>query len=236
MILSALPLAAGTVDVTTYASALLDTGNQLSFTVPSWNFSINAANYGLPVYPTNIEFTFVSAVQDSPGQFEAALTSGDGSVSISFAPLSFVPGTFQGSGYSGAVSVLQGSLQLSETLSQQLFGSSAAVLVLNNDGPAVTVGLSPYTVQQDMNVSLGGGVLSVGARLSGVSLVDAPPGGLGLMGAQLGGVSPLDPSDPPDPPDPSDPSEPSDAPEPQSGLLLAGGGAMLWVLSRLRRS
>jgi hypothetical protein len=230
MILSALPLAAGTIDVSTYASALLDTGDQLSFTVPSWNFSIYAANYGLPVYPTAVEFTFVSPVQDSPGQFEADLESGDGSVSVSFAPLSFVPGTFQGSGYSGAVSVLQGSLQLSETLSQQLFGSSAAVLVLNNAGPAVTVGLSPYTVQQDMNVSLGGGGLSVGARLSGVSLVDAPPGGLGLMGAQLGGVSPLDSSDPPDP------SDPPDAPEPRSGLLLAGGGAMLWVLSRLRRS
>jgi hypothetical protein len=230
MILSALPLAAGTIDVSTYASALLDTGDQLSFTVPSWNFGIYATDFGLPLYPTAVEFTFVSAVQDSPGQFEAALTSGDGSVSISFAPLSFVPGTFQGSDYSGAVSVLQGSLQLSETLSQQVFGSSAAVLMLLNDGPAVTVGLSPYTIQQDMNVSLGGGGLSVGARLSGVSLVDPPPGGLAPTDAPLGGISLLDPSDPPDPPDPFD------APEPQSGLLLAGGGAMLWVLSRLRRS
>jgi hypothetical protein len=203
LILSALPLAAGTVDVSTYTSTLLDTGNQLLFTVPSWNFSINAAKYGVPVYPTAVEFTFVSAAQDSPGQFEAVLESGDGSVSVPFAPLSFVPGTFQGTNYHGAVSVLEGSLQLSETLSQQLFGNSAAVLTLFNDGPAVTLGLSPYTVQQDMTVSLGGGGLSVGA----------PPGGVSL-----------------------DPPDPSDVPEPQSGLLLAGGGAMLWVLSRLRRS
>ena len=230
MILSALPLAAGTVDVSTHASALLDTGDQLSFTVPSWNFSINAANYGLPVYPTAVEFTFVSAAQDSPGQFEAVLESGDGSVSVSFAPLSFVPGIFQGTNYHGTVSVLEGSLQISETLSQQLFGSSAAVLTLLNDGPAVTVGLSPYTVQQDMIVSLGGGGLSVGALPGRVSLVEAPPVRLGLMGAPLGELSLLDSSDPLDPPDSSD------APEPRSGLLLAGGGAMLWALSRLRRS
>ena len=131
MILYALPLAAGTIDVSTYASTLFDTGDELSFTVPSWNFSINAANFGLPVYPTAVEFTFVSAVQDSPGQFEAVLESGDGSVSVSFAPLSFVPGTFQGTNYQGAVSVLEGSVQLSETLSQQLFGNSAAVLMLS---------------------------------------------------------------------------------------------------------
>ena len=227
MILSALPLAAGTIDVSTYASALLDTGDQLWFTVPSRNFGVYATSFGLPVYPTNVEFTFVSALQDSPGQFEAALESGDGSISISFAPLSFVPGTFQGSGYSGAVSVLQGYLQLSETLSQQLFGSSAAVLTLLNEGPAVTVGLPPYTVRQDMNVSLGGGGLRVGARLSGVSLVDAPLGGISLLDAPLGGISLLDSSDPP---------APADAPEPGSGLLLLGGGALLCALSRLRRS
>jgi hypothetical protein len=57
--------------------------------------------------------------------------------------------------------------------------------------------------------------------------VEAPPVRLGLMGAPLGELSLLDSSDPPDS---------SDAPEPRSGLLLAGGGAMLWALSRLRRS
>ena len=211
VILSALPLAAGTIDVSTQASALLDTGDELSFTVPSWNFGIDAANFGLPEYPTSVGFVFVSDSVDSLAQFEVVLESGDGSVSVSFgAPLSFTPGMFQGAGYSGAVSVLEGSLQLSETLSQQLFGSSAAVLILLNTGPAVTVGLPPYTLQQDMNVSLGGGGLSVGAPLGGVALMDSP--------------------DPPDPPDPPD------APEPGSGVLLLGGGALLWALSRLRRS
>jgi hypothetical protein len=204
--LSALPLAAGTIDVSTQASALLDTGDELSFTVPSWNFGINAANLGLPEYPTSVAFMFVSDSVDLPAPVEVLLESGDGSVSVSFgAPLSFVPGMFQGSGYSGAVSVLEGSLQLSETLSQRLFGGSPAVMILLNTGPALTVGLPPYTLQQDLNVSLGGGGLSVGAPLGGVALLES-----------------------------SDPPDPSDAPEPRSGLLLLGGAALLWALSRLR--
>jgi hypothetical protein len=214
VILSALPLGAGTIDVSTQVSASLNTGDAFSFTVPSWNFGIDAAHYGLPEYPTSVRFVFVTASEDSLAQFEAVLVSGDGSVSVSFgAPLSFVPAMFQGSTYSGAVSVLEGSLQISETGSQQLFGSSPAVLILLNTGPALTLGLPPYTLQQDLNVSLGDSGLSVGARLGGVALMDA--------------------SDPPDPPDPADPA---DAPEPRSGLLLLGGGALLWALSRLRRS
>lgn len=204
VILSALPLAAGTIDVSAQVSALFNTGDTLSFTVPSWNFGINAAHYGLPEYPTSVGFVFVTASEDSLAQVEAVLVSGDGSVSVSFgAPLSFVPAMFQGSAYSGAVSVLEGSLQISETRSQQLFGSSPAVLILLNTGPALTLGLPPYTLQQDLNVSLGGSGLSVGAVPGGVTL------------------------DPPDPPD---------VPEPGSGLLLLGGGALLWALSRLRRS
>ena len=123
-----LPLAAGTIDVSAQVAALLDTGDTLSFTVPAWNFGIAAGNYGLPVYPTSVGFVFASTAEDSLAQIQAVLESGNGSVAVSFgAPLSFVPATFQGSGYRGAVSILDGSLQLSETLSQQLFGSSPAI-------------------------------------------------------------------------------------------------------------
>ena len=208
VILSALPLAAGTIDVSTQTSASLGTGGQLSFTVPSWNFAIDAASFGLPEYPTSVGFVFVSDSVDPLAQVAVVLESGDGSVSVALgAPLSFVPGVFQGAGHSGAVSVLEGSLELSETLSQELFGNSPAVLILTDAGPALTVGLPPYTLRQDLNVSLGGGGLSVGAPLGGVNLLEA--------------------SDPPDPPD---------VPEPRSGLLLLGGGALLWALSRVRRS
>jgi hypothetical protein len=224
MILSALPLVAGTINVSPQVSALLGTGDELSITVPSWNFSTDAANYNLPAYPTEVQFTLVSPLENSPAQFEATLESGDDSVSVSFgAPLSFVTGMFQGSRYSGAVSVLEGSVHLSETLSQQLFGSSAAVLVLLNTGPAVTVGLPPYTLQQDVNVSLGEGGLSVGAPPGVVTLTEPsnPSGALGsLSGLMLGEDTQLD----------------SDAPEPGSNLLLLGGGALLLALSRLRKS
>src|ERR1035437_149779 len=208
VILSALPLAAGTIesDVSAQVSALLNTGDALWFTVPSWNFGINAAHYGLPEYPTSVGFVFVTVAEDSLAQVEAVLVSGDGSVSVSFgAPLSFVPTLFQGSPYSGAVSVLEGSLQISETSSQQLFGSSPAVLILLNTGPALTLGMPPHTLQQDLNVSLGGSGLGVGAPLGGVALMAAPP-------------------------------DAPDVPEPGSGLLLLGGGALLCALSRLRRS
>ena len=43
VILVALPLGAGTINVSTQVSAPLDTGDALSFTVPSWNFCVNAA-------------------------------------------------------------------------------------------------------------------------------------------------------------------------------------------------
>jgi hypothetical protein len=221
VILSVLPLGAGTIDVSTQASVFLGTGDALSFTVPSWNFGIDAAKFGLAEYPTQVGFMFASLPEGSPGQFEVVLESGDGSVSVSFGtPLSFTSGIFQGTGYGGAVSVLDGSLQISEALSQQLFGSSAAVLTLLNIGPAVTVGLPPYGLQRDINVSLGGGGLSVGAPLGQVSLVDPPLGRVSLMDS-------LDPLDSPDSPD---------VPEPGSGLLLLGGGALLWALARLRRS
>jgi hypothetical protein len=221
MILSALPLVADTTIVSSDVSALFGTGDALSITVPSRSFSSEAAIFRLPVYPTEVQFTFVSAVENSPGQFQASLESGDDSVSVSFGALSFLPGTFQGSSYSGPISVLTGSVQLTEALSQQLFGSSAAVLVLLNAGPAVTVGLSPYSLQQDVNLTLEGGGLTVGALPGEVTLTDPPPS---LGGGA--GFTQLDSSDPPDPP----------TPEADSGLLMLGGGALLCVLATLRKS
>lgn len=219
VILVALPLGAGTIDVSAQVAALLDTGDELSFKVPSWNYSIDAAAFGLPAYPTEVGFVFVSAPVDSLARIDAVLESGDGSVSVAFGgPLSLVPGTFHGFRYSGPVSVLEGSLQLSETLAQQVFGNSPAVLTLIDTGPALTVGLAPYTLQEDMNVSLGSGGLSVGAPPGGVALVEAPL-------RKLAGFSLMDYE-----------SDPAATPEPCSGMLLPGGIAMLWALARLRPS
>jgi hypothetical protein len=231
VLLSAMPLGAGTVIVSSQVVALFGTGDELSISVSSKNFGVHAAEFGLPEYPTQVEFTLVSAPEDSPGQFDAVLESGDDSVSVSFgAALSFVSGIFQGSRYSGPVSVLEGTLHLSEAQSQEIFGSSPAVLMLLNTGPAVTLGLPPYTLQQDVDVSLGGGGLSVGAAPGKVTLTESsdPSGGSGLHSDLLlggGGFGQLDP-----------PPDPHATPEPCSGVLLLGGGALLWALARRRRS
>lgn len=179
VVLATLPLGAGTIDSTT---ALLHSGDSLRFEVLAWNFAALAAGFGVEQYPTGVRFVFVSAPVNSTAQFEAALDSGDGAVAAPFgALLSFAPGVFQGSGYSGTVSTLEGSLYLSEALSQQLFGGSAAVLTLRNTGADVTLGLPPYTLAQDLNVSLSGGPLSVGALNGGVTLEDAPEPGSGAL-------------------------------------------------------
>jgi hypothetical protein len=196
VVVAALPLGAGTIDVSSTTTAVLHSGESLRFEVLTWNFSTLAAGLGVPEYPTEVGFVFVSAPTDSTGWFEAALGSGDGSVSAAFGgPLSFAPALFQSSRYSGTVSTLQGSLHLSETLSQQLFAGSAAVLMLRNTGADVTVGLPPYTLGQDLTVSLSGGPLSVGALRGGVTLESVP--------------------------------------EPRSGALLLGAGALLCLLSRV---
>ena len=85
VILVALPLSAGTINVSAQVAALLDTGDALSFTVPASNFGINAGHYGIPVYPTSVGFVFVSAAEDPLAQIAAVLESGDGSVSVRLA-------------------------------------------------------------------------------------------------------------------------------------------------------
>jgi len=127
--------------------------------------SASRGEFGLPEYPprgvpVRVGFRGFTSTGGSGSE------SGDGSVSFRWRAAELYDGDVPSAGYGGAVSVLDGSLQLSEALSQQLFGSSAAVLTLLNTGPAVTVDCH-YTLQQDMTVSLEGGGLSVGAPLAG---------------------------------------------------------------------
>jgi len=70
---------------------------------------------------------------------------------------------------------LQGYLQLSATLSAEIFGSGAAQLVLQNDGDDLVLGLPPTILRQDLSVSLIGGSFRVGALAGGVSLQTSLP-------------------------------------------------------------
>jgi hypothetical protein len=82
-------------------------------------------------------------------------------------------GEMQSYRYTGAITAISGSLGLSSAAATQLLGYNAVFLVIRNAGPAFTIGGLPYTISQDMNVSLTGNQLSVGALISGVVLQTA---------------------------------------------------------------
>jgi hypothetical protein len=201
-------------DVSSMSSAVVHTGDTLVFQLLTWNFGVNAAAFGLPVYPTDVSFALVSAPLSVAGGFAATLESADRAVSVAFDSLTFGPGSFQGSGYAGEVSTLQGYLRLSPLLSEVLFSAPSAVIALRNDGPDVRIGLDPYVLRQNLYASLSGGPLSVGALPGSVDL-ESPVNLASLM--DLRGAVTL--------------AADAAVPEPQTGGLLFGGGVLLCGLS-----
>ena len=213
---------ASTIDVSTQTSAVVHTGDTLVFQLLSWNFAVDAAAFGMPANPTEVNFALVSAPLGGTGEFAATLESADRSVSVAFGDLTFGTGYFQGSDYGGEVSTLQGYLTLSAALSEDIFNGSSAFIVLRNEGPDVTLGLAPYVLRQDLYASLSEGPLSVGALPGSVDLENrANQARLMNLGAPAGLAAG------------------SQVPEPRSGRLLLGGGALLCglsaVLARLSR-
>src|SRR5450755_1722207 len=95
-ILAAPAMRAGTIDVSTAPSVVVRTGDTLVFQLLTWNFGVNAATFGLPVYPTDVNFALVSAPLESKasgaGEFAATLESADHAVSVAFGDLTFTPG------------------------------------------------------------------------------------------------------------------------------------------------
>lgn len=213
-ILVAPALAASTIDVSAQTSAVVRTGDTLVFHVFTWNFGVNAAAVGLPVYPADVSFALVSAPLSVAGGFAATLESTDRAVSVAFGNLTFSPGKFQKGGHAGEVSTLEGYLHLSSSLSEALFGARSAVIALRNQGPDVTLGFAPYLLRQDLYTSLSGGPLSVGAVPGWVDL-ESPvkPASLINLRAPVSFAAGLD------------------VPEPRSGGLLFGGGVLLCGLS-----
>jgi hypothetical protein len=212
--LAALPLCAGTIDVTGQTQVTLGPGDALAFTFSASSYLAHAAQYQAPAYPTGIEFLIAAANLVSAGDITVELESGDGLISVAFDNVAVSPGWVQGALYNGAAETVSGSLDLAPDMAAAIF-SGPAVLALSSAASGVSVGLPPYTLAQSMMVSLSGGGLSVGGVLYGVSLEEAPA---------------MD-----DPPA----DGPLDVPEANSGLLLAGGGALLLALGaalkRLRR-
>ena len=213
-ILAAPVVGAGTIDVSSETSTVVRTGDTLVFELLTWNFGVNAAALGLPQYPTEVNFALVSAPLSTAGGFAGTLESADRAVSVAFDNLTFGPGYFQGSGYTGEVSTLQGYLHLSPQLSEALFGGGSAVIALRSEERDTTVGLLPYLLREDLYTSLSGGPLSVGALPGSVNL-ESPE--MRAFSLEWGGAVDFEGDSP--------------VPEPQSGGLFLGGGLLLCGLS-----
>lgn len=210
-----IPLQASTLDVSASQTVVLHGGESLTFELLTGSYAMHAQEYGLPAYPASFQFALVSAPLNASGEFAATLTSSDASKSVALdAPLRFSPGYFSGAGYQGAVSTLQGQIQLASQLSQELFGGGSVQLHLLNLGGDLTLGLSPLPLAQDLYSSLSSGGLSVGATTAAVTqkTLNAPLT-LGALQVQ--------------------PFALAQVPEPGTTILLLGAGALLMAFSRV---
>jgi hypothetical protein len=210
-------LGAATIDVSTEPSAVVHTGDALVFQLLTGSFGVNAAAFGVPEYPADVSFVLVSEPMSAVGEFSATLESADREVSAGFGNLTFGRGYFQGGGYDGEVSTLQGYLHLAPLLSEALFSAPSVAIVLRNEGPDFTIGLAPYTLRQSLFASLSGARLSVGAVTGSVEL-EGPANRAFLMNFE----------------GPADFGVTSEVPEPQPAGLLFGGCALLCGLSVMR--
>lgn len=184
LLTGALILSAGTIsspllEVSSDSTQLLNPQDKLFFTFSAWSYHVNAASHGLTAYPSHITFQFLSVPESGPGDFTAWLQSPDGSVVDPFSgTFVWFAGVDQSSGYTGAVSVLYGSMDLPPNLAAELFAGSSAVLVLENEGVPVDVGLPPYRLGQDLSVSLSRSGFGISAPVTDVKYQDPPPAGV----------------------------------------------------------
>src|ERR1017187_10863469 len=91
-ILAAPAMGAATVDVSSETSNVVHTGDTLAFELLTWNYGVNAASFGLPIYPTDVNFELVSAPLSMAGGVAVTLGSADRAGAGTFASLSFGPG------------------------------------------------------------------------------------------------------------------------------------------------
>jgi hypothetical protein len=179
-----LPLAASPLNVTNQTTASLNTDDALFFTLATYGFAADASALGLPTLPSGVSFSFVTSSPAPGGPWDALLETPAGSVIATFPEfIEFEPAEYQSADYSGPVGDLAASITLSPAQSQALFGNASIVLVLQNIGSAVTIGLPPYTIAHDLDATLSGDGLSTGAVVDGVTLADPPGPGVPEPGA-----------------------------------------------------
>jgi hypothetical protein len=222
-VLASFPLAADTI-YPEQSTITLNTGDSLAFTFTEASYAANAARYGASASPVSLSFALITSELSGVFNFSATILAYDDSAEIPFGNEAVTEGRFTGTYYKGAVSVASGSVRLSAADSAAIFTSSRAVLVLENTGAAVTLGLAPYTLAQDMQITLtgltqSGSSLSVGGLVSSVSLERAQPSAVLLTNNSLSTLE----------------SSGTDAPEPQSWVLIAAGAGAMLLMRRRRR-
>jgi len=214
MLLAAVTLEAGVVDVSSFETVRVNGGDRLSFELFTDSYRITAGQYSSPVDPLALRFALVTSTQRA-GEFTATLRSPDASISLRLTDtLDFTPGYFSSENFQGSVSTLQGQFQFDSQLSQNLFRTGSAWLDFTNTGADLTLGLSPLLLSHDLYVSLSGASLSVGA-INGQVLLHQPElrfsANLSALNVEPRGFTVL--------------------PEPGSTWLFVGGAALLFGLS-----
>jgi hypothetical protein len=170
-----LPLGASTIGVSGDTDIVLNTGDELLFQVSIQDYQKAASVYGAPLFPLNLSFLLVTEPTASTATFQGGIESFFNGASEAFAgDLSFQPGSFDSSTYSGDISSLASSLAFSSAESSLLFSSGAVFLYIEDLGGEITLGLPPYNLQEDLYSSLGGGPISVGGITESVGLMQGP--------------------------------------------------------------
>ena len=174
--LAAFPAMAGTiVDVSTRTTLQMNPGDTLYFLI---------SNLSLRTPVDSVQFQFVSQTLNPAAQFEAELTSRDGSISTDI-PIQVRAGTFLSSAFIGPVRTIHGADSLPATLSSEIFQNGRATLVLHDINSTVTLSLPGYTLPQDLFVTLSSGRASAGAVVNQVLYEDPPPAPTPEPGSRL---------------------------------------------------
>jgi hypothetical protein len=174
MLLAALTLHAGVIDVSSSESVLVSGGDTLSFELFTGSYRSAARQFGLALDPAVLRFALVTAPLTSGQEFSATLRSADSTVFLEQGgPLDFDFGTYASSRFQGDVSILQGQFLLDSREAGRLLQSRTLWLEFTNLGGNLELGLEPLTLGRSLYVSLSGGPLSVGA-LNGTVLLQQP--------------------------------------------------------------
>jgi hypothetical protein len=214
-LLLAAPLCADAINVSADSSVALQPGDTLTFNISAWSYLVHASQYGAPADPSYLSFSLLTDPLLTSLNLAVSLQSYNGAVTAPIAGVTQSSGSFQGSLYQGPVSMESGAIALSPALSGQLFSGPALLLSVEDVGGSATLGLTPYTLLQSLEVSLSGGGFSVGGVVATATLSGAPQ--VSVMAEPLDNIGPLD------------------TPEPASAPLLALGAACLLLATVAKR-